>query len=62
MTRSSVTEDLVEHVAIVWMVPEMMMRVDDRQRRLERLLNDLSQPRIRGQRLLLAGCHSVFLQ
>src|ERR1700722_7818828 len=59
MTSSGVAEDLVEEVATLWMVPKVMMRVDDWQRRLDRLFGDLSQPRIGGQGLLLVGCHRI---
>ena len=46
MTSSGVTENLVEQIATLRMVPEMMMRVDDWQRRLKRFFVDLSQPRV----------------
>jgi len=37
MTRAGVAHDLVEHVAALWMIPKVMMRIDDRQLGLERL-------------------------
>ena len=46
MPRRGVAQDLVEHVAAARMVPQVMMRIDNRQFRLERVLADLREPRV----------------
>jgi hypothetical protein len=46
MPRVGVAQDLVEHVAAARMVPQVMMRIDDRQFRVECVLTDLRQPLI----------------
>ena len=40
MPRRGVAQNLVEHVAAARMVPQVMMRIDDRQFRLERRFSD----------------------
>ena len=44
MPGSGIAQDLVEQVAVVRMIPQVMMRIDDRQLRRDRLFDDLSQP------------------
>src|ERR1035437_661562 len=46
MPRRRVTYYLIEHVATAGMVPQVMMRIDYRQFRLQRSLTDLRQPRV----------------
>lgn len=46
MSRRRVTHNLIEHVAAARMVPQVMMRIDYRQFRLERSLTDLREPRV----------------
>src|SRR5438477_275263 len=48
--RIDVGQQLVEQIAAPWMIPEMMMRVDDRQFGLEDLLDALAEPFRVGQR------------
>ncbi len=46
MPRRRVADNLVEHVAAARMVPQVVMRIDDRQLRFERRLSDLREPRV----------------
>ena len=57
MPRRRVTDYLIEHVAAARMVPQVMMRIDYRQFRLERSLTDLRQPRVA---FLFVARHRIF--
>jgi hypothetical protein len=50
VARIDVGQEFVEQIAAARMVPEMMVRVDDRQIRLEDLLRPLAEPSGIGQR------------
>jgi len=56
MPRRRVTDNLIEHVAAARTVPQVMMRIDNRQFRFERSLTDLREPRVA---LLFAVRHRV---
>jgi len=45
MPRVDVAQNLVEHVAAVRMVPQVMMRIDNRQFGFERRFDHLREPR-----------------
>src|SRR5208282_2287685 len=48
--RVDVGQEFVEQIAAAWVIPEMMVRVDDRQIGLEDLLRQLAEPFGIGQR------------